>query len=36
MTAVKWEHKQKNRAAFYERQDDVYAKALILLGEKSE
>ena len=35
MTAVKWEHKQKkkNRATFCERQDDVYAKEIILSGK---
>lgn len=36
MTAVKWEHKQKkkkNRVTFCERQDDVYAKEIILSGE---
>lgn len=39
MTAVKWEHKQKKkkkRATFCERQDDVYAKEIILSGKKSE
>ena len=37
MTVVKWEHKQKkkkkNRATFCERQDDVYAKEIILSGK---
>ena len=36
MTAVKWEHKQKkkkNRATFCARQDDVYAKEIILSGK---
>lgn len=31
-----WEHMQKNGTAFYERQDDVYAKKIILSGKKAE
>lgn len=36
MAAVMWERTRKNRAAFYERQDDVYAEELISLGKKNQ